>query len=141
MWLTWQPTVAELRHPVLLALGTTIQPLEDPDQLRRDRSLSLAKNNQISRKCTNGFQRSMSTTTGTDQTFTATLPSLTWTWTKVSTTDWEAIGWHIGTVILHRVVTEWPASTTRGPAMRHLNDTSPPTCGIGGRYNAIFHAL
>jgi hypothetical protein len=76
---TWQPTVAELRHPVLLALGTTIQPLEIPDQLRRDWGLSLAKNNQNSRKCTNGFQWSMSTTTGTDQTFTATLPSLTWT--------------------------------------------------------------
>jgi hypothetical protein len=132
MWLTWQPTVAELRHPVLLALGTTIQPLEDPDQLRRDWGLALAKNNQISRKCTNGFQWSMSTTTGADQTFAATLPSLTWTWIKVSTTDREVIGWHIGLVILHRVVTEWPASTTSGRATRHLNDTSPPSCGIGG---------
>jgi hypothetical protein len=74
----------------------------------------------------------MSTTTGTHQTLTATLPSLTWTWTKVSTTGWEVIGWHIGTVILHRVVTEWPASTTSGRATRHLNDTSPPICGIGG---------
>jgi hypothetical protein len=74
----------------------------------------------------------MSTTTGADQTFAATLPSLTWTWTKVSTTEWEAIGWYTGMVILHRVVTEWPASTTSGRATRHLNDTSPPSCGIGG---------
>jgi hypothetical protein len=131
MWLTWQPTVAEIDHPVLLVLGTTIQQLKDLGQLRRDWSLSLAKNNQVLRKCINGFQWSMSTTTGTDQTFTATLPSLTWTWTKASTTDWEVIGWHIGPVILHRVVTRWPASTTSGRATRHLNYTSLPNCGIG----------
>ncbi len=38
-----QPISAELLQPVLPALGAKIQPLEDPGQLRRDRSLSLAE--------------------------------------------------------------------------------------------------
>jgi hypothetical protein len=33
---------AELFHPVLPALGAQTQPLEDPDQLCRDRGFSLA---------------------------------------------------------------------------------------------------
>ena len=38
-----QTITAELFHPVLPALGARTQPLEDPGQLLRDRSFSLAK--------------------------------------------------------------------------------------------------
>ena len=38
-----QTIAAELFHPVLLALGTKTQALEDPGQLLRDRGFSLAK--------------------------------------------------------------------------------------------------
>ena len=37
-----QTIAAELFHPVLPALGAQTQPLEDPDQLCRDRGFSLA---------------------------------------------------------------------------------------------------
>jgi hypothetical protein len=45
-----QPTVAELRHPVLPALSASTQPREDPGQLGADRNLAVAKGNRISRK-------------------------------------------------------------------------------------------
>jgi hypothetical protein len=45
-----QPIAVEPLHSVAPVLSVTSQPLEDPGQIRRDRRLSPAKGNQISRK-------------------------------------------------------------------------------------------
>jgi hypothetical protein len=45
-----QPIAVEPLHSVVPVLSATSQPLEDPGQIRRDRRLSPAKGNQISRK-------------------------------------------------------------------------------------------